>query len=593
MNRYPYTDMHEMNLDWILLKVKEMIEEWDTTKNAWNELHEFVDTYFENLDVQQEINNKLDEMAAGGELADLMNPYIDQQLPVEVANQIADVVALQIGAVVAAQLPSVLAQQLPSAVAGEAAAWLDDHVDPDTGYVIDNSLSIENAAADAKMAGDLAGINYYSQNKKARIFSVPVTASNNDVIFFKMTEWGGDPANVSVQGYDGESYTTLINTSMASAMNNHWLTATGSYESFLVSVAVGSVPAVNTKMSFYLINLTTEKRLSAQVFNDLYGRYEYRGYLTSGTLRTVTKEGDYLIASGNLGSFTDLPDTSSNLYVNVTGRVSALVIQEVTELNTPYRRFIRYVYSNGANASAWIERAYQRAKKCYLIGDSIALGVLGDLGTKGTSYLEQYFSRAGYEVVNGSVGGLGYVYSAAKSTDEVPWNTGGGRIRAIDVINHYATDIATDADTVVLAFGINDWQTLGDPGVTITESDRRATTENIVTRVKEAISAVITARKNVNLLLVSPLNSSFRGGTATGGYGLTLELDNNNDGLEAMTLQDTYDAIEDACEYYGVPLIDMTHSNAALNYLNINNVLPDKLHPSQQEYNRLADVFHV
>ena len=157
MNRYPYTDMHEMNLDWILLKVKEIVAEWDTTKNAWNDLKEFVETYFENLDVQQEINNKLDEMAAGGELADLMAPYVDQQLPSVVGDQIADVVALQISAVVAAQLPEVVADQLP-AVAGEAAAeevgvWLATHVDPDTGYVIDDSLTISLAAADAKATG--------------------------------------------------------------------------------------------------------------------------------------------------------------------------------------------------------------------------------------------------------------------------------------------------------------------------------------------------------------------------------------------------------------------------------------------------------
>ena len=162
MNRYPYTDMHEMNLDWILLKVKEMIGEWDTTKNAWNELHEFVDTYFENLDVQQEINNKLDEMAQGGELLDLMKPYVDEKLPLAVADQIADVVALQIGAVVAAQLSDVVADQLPAIAASAAAAevgdWLTAHIDPDTGYVIDDTLTTVNAAADAKATGDAINV---------------------------------------------------------------------------------------------------------------------------------------------------------------------------------------------------------------------------------------------------------------------------------------------------------------------------------------------------------------------------------------------------------------------------------------------------
>lgn len=154
--------MHEMNLDWILLKVKEMIAEWDTTKNAWTELKNFVETYFENLDVQQEINNKLDEMASGGELAELMQPYLETQLPIEVANQIGDVVALQISSVVAAQLGDVVADQLPAIAADAAAAevsdWLAAHVDPETGYVLDSSLTVEGAAADAKAAGDAIGV---------------------------------------------------------------------------------------------------------------------------------------------------------------------------------------------------------------------------------------------------------------------------------------------------------------------------------------------------------------------------------------------------------------------------------------------------
>ena len=42
----------------------------------------------------------------------------------------------------------------PEVVAEATAAWLDEHVDPETGYVIDDSLTIEGAAADAKKVGD-------------------------------------------------------------------------------------------------------------------------------------------------------------------------------------------------------------------------------------------------------------------------------------------------------------------------------------------------------------------------------------------------------------------------------------------------------
>lgn len=44
--------------------------------NAFITLQNYVDNYFANLDVQDEINNKLDEMAESGQLADIIAEYI-------------------------------------------------------------------------------------------------------------------------------------------------------------------------------------------------------------------------------------------------------------------------------------------------------------------------------------------------------------------------------------------------------------------------------------------------------------------------------------------------------------------------------------
>lgn len=91
-NKYPYTDFHELNLDWILETIKNVVAEWAATLTAWNEtqqawhdeqeafqdLHDYVMNYFDNLDVQEEINNKLDQMAADGTLDALLLPYFNQ-----------------------------------------------------------------------------------------------------------------------------------------------------------------------------------------------------------------------------------------------------------------------------------------------------------------------------------------------------------------------------------------------------------------------------------------------------------------------------------------------------------------------------------
>lgn len=44
--------------------------------NAFNELKAYIDNYFDNLDVQDEIDNKLDEMAESGELTDIIAQYL-------------------------------------------------------------------------------------------------------------------------------------------------------------------------------------------------------------------------------------------------------------------------------------------------------------------------------------------------------------------------------------------------------------------------------------------------------------------------------------------------------------------------------------
>lgn len=67
----------EMNK--IIEKVNLSGEQVENLTNAFNDLESYVNNYFENLDIQDEINTKLDEMAESGELADIIAQYLESQ----------------------------------------------------------------------------------------------------------------------------------------------------------------------------------------------------------------------------------------------------------------------------------------------------------------------------------------------------------------------------------------------------------------------------------------------------------------------------------------------------------------------------------
>lgn len=62
--------------DTVVPAVNNNADALEEVQKAMVELKEYVDNYFENLDVQTEINNKLDEMAEQGELAEIITAYL-------------------------------------------------------------------------------------------------------------------------------------------------------------------------------------------------------------------------------------------------------------------------------------------------------------------------------------------------------------------------------------------------------------------------------------------------------------------------------------------------------------------------------------
>ena len=63
----------------VVAKLNEVVEQSNGVAEGLEELKNYVDTYFDNLDIQEEVDAKLDEMAESGELADIIAQYVQLQ----------------------------------------------------------------------------------------------------------------------------------------------------------------------------------------------------------------------------------------------------------------------------------------------------------------------------------------------------------------------------------------------------------------------------------------------------------------------------------------------------------------------------------
>jgi hypothetical protein len=75
-SNFPYTDFHNLNLDWLLDTVKDLDTKWDEYYTQWNKWQADVQNYIDNLDYIAAIDNYLDALKASGELSDIIDTWL-------------------------------------------------------------------------------------------------------------------------------------------------------------------------------------------------------------------------------------------------------------------------------------------------------------------------------------------------------------------------------------------------------------------------------------------------------------------------------------------------------------------------------------
>ena len=117
----PYTNFHKLNQDWFLNEFNKLIEQWkamqknfDSLKDAFNDLKSYVQDYFKNLNIEEPINNKLNSMINDGTLLNIISPTINST----------------------------------------TSNWLNTHITNPSNPPIDTSLTVNGAAADSGIVGN-------------------------------------------------------------------------------------------------------------------------------------------------------------------------------------------------------------------------------------------------------------------------------------------------------------------------------------------------------------------------------------------------------------------------------------------------------
>ena len=205
-DKYPYTDFHELNLDWFLAQFKNLVTDWDDFKTyieeGWsnlqgdfNTLYNYVHDYFDNLDVQTEIDNKLNQMLIDGDLNAPMALAAGDWLSLNLATPSTPPIDTTLSVASAAADAKSVGDALKFALRGNNRVvstgdpYLNDadNADANTVYSIVNSGIVSNLPSNARQQGDLITISF---EDSADAGTVQIYIDEYNQLFHRI-KWGG------------------------------------------------------------------------------------------------------------------------------------------------------------------------------------------------------------------------------------------------------------------------------------------------------------------------------------------------------------------------------------------------------------------
>lgn len=495
--------------------------------NTYNELENYVNNYFADLNIQNEINEKLDTMAKDGSLSALIEPYVSNMSNPLVANNVAGMTNKD--------------RLYVNKSDGYLYYW-NGSAWQTTGLVYGNTdvTTTFRFIGSAQSLGlskfsECINIGYYNFNNSF------VTGATDKPVDLKI---GGVILVIP------NIYTRYIKQTIIDYQGNQWsrINTSENLES------TKFVRDSDNKGSIANLNVTAFGQIT------LAGFYQF----TMNELVNLTDKPQNLSRGGNL--IVIAPFASGYVLQLIIDVDNHIFMRCASPANLPTTQFIM-IYdpkSDGIKSDT----------VAYFFGDSITEGYYskpgGTYAIDKNNAIPQWVKKFnGYTVQNYAVGGSGYLARRTQTNPDVD--------NAKMVIGR--TDFST-CDLVYMSFGINDYHYGWATG---TPNDSPDAGNTMCSNMKWCIEHILSENPNTKIVVATPIIATAYGGNVESYWCM------NRPYGGSESLRTVIEYQKQICEYYGIQYIEQTMCSPVNRY-NADKVLLDGVHPSYGITKQMAKV---
>lgn len=535
------------------------------TVTAYNQLQTWVNTWFDELDVQQEINNKLQSMYEAGTLAtaiaqsNTIPPAVAQYLnSTEGTQNLSNVTAQKIEAMSASGALGTVINNT-GAVQNTTTNWLTQNVTPTgSAVMVDKSLTIEGAAADSKETGEIrSNLNSYTgtlYRKTGKFTQEEITNLNGKLsnitepITANLTE---EDTFTDKAFEDPHSFIHIIYGNIL-PFPKFFFDIARRHSDGAIRTRYSSTISTSEWIEICCTKFTSSLLNNNGMLSDITAS-DYDNKLSNIPLPiccNVKPSDDYTDKA-----FSEEHALLRFIYADTIGEGKFFV--DVARRHSDGA--IKMRYSSLHDTQNWINVFAPKTptlNRYVAFGDSITEGYIrGDPKTgvfANPTYPQYIANRNSLEVTNKAVGGQGWFIDANNSG-----KTGAEAILGFDFSGY---------DVVTISFGINDYN-VGTQQLS-----------EIKAKMLECLEHIVVSNPHITIIGLSPIQS-FRRSDYIG------PTKNHSNGR--YTLSELSNTMKEAYSEYNVPYVDALNEFCISVHNQAQN-LEDYLHPNEYGYNMLG-----